>query len=190
MKASGSMLSSMLMLFGFWLLAASSAEAWTLSISTKQLDHFLSDSGSTLGPVVKVSVTYAEQFYGVTNANRYEDLYYGRSQPIGCIRHHALDVTDGTRGEIIVTSPPLRPSEVDVLANVIERLYLDLYMKDCQVRDVIVPRDSFHAIKTGLCQHGFRDLPGAGSSEPMDTLILLHLVSDPPGFADYLELQR
>jgi hypothetical protein len=165
------------------------AQAWTVTMTAKQINNYLTYPGSKLSPCVKVSISYYNDLSGVISSGSYEDLYYGNSHPIGCLRHHSLDVTGGTRGEIILntgSSSSMQESEANALANAIKRIYLDLYVKDCQVRDVIVPQDLFDTILLALLENGFTRTPLQASYRTLQAVILLHLVSDPPGFAEYI----
>jgi len=151
---------------------------------------FLTRSGCKIKPVVKVAVTFSDGFDETANTQAYEDLFYGAGHPIGCVQHAALGVTNGTRGAIYLKSdsPSVTPEELAVMGNTLKRLYLDLYLKDCQVRDVIIPADYYADVVSAFQKDGFQGLPTADSQEPLNTLVLLHFVSDPPKLAQYLRL--
>jgi len=164
--------------------------AWVLQVETKPLPDYLQRRGSKINPIVKVSVAYSDTFDEKAETAIYEDLFYGAEQPIGCVQHGPLAVTNGTRGAIYLDSAAsqITPEELAILGNTIKRIYLDLYMKDCQVRDVVIPSKFYDAIVSSFQKRGFHELPSADSQEPMNTLILLHFVSQPAGLSGYLRL--
>ena len=172
------------------LFVPSPASAWVLQIKTKPMPNFLTRPGCKIKPVVKVAVAFSDAYNQADETLPYEDLFYGAGHPIGCVQHAALGVTNGTRGAIYLKtdSPQATPEELAVFGNTIKRLYLDLYLKDCQVRDVIIPLNNYSDVVSAFQKDGFQGLPSADSQEPLNTLILLHFVSDPPQLAQYMRL--
>src|SRR5271163_1231137 len=110
-------------------------DTWVVRITAKKLDNYLNFTGSRLPPVVKASVDYSEICSGeATKSESYEDLYYSNKYAIGCHRYGPLDLTEKTRGEIRVVSTSssvMQESEAYAAANAVERVFLDLYVRNC-----------------------------------------------------------
>jgi len=160
---------------------------WMVSITTETLKGYLDYKGSLLSPLVKASVVYSQTFCGVTYSEPYESYYYAGFQPVGCIKHHSLDLIDGAWGTIELKSDgssALSKEETHAAADLIDRVFLDLYLKRCKVRCVVVPFDAFENVMDGLCQYGFQLTPPEGSSQPITAQTILSIVSNPPGLAE------
>jgi hypothetical protein len=161
-------------------------DTWVVRVTAKELDNYLNFKGSRLLPVAKASVDYSETCGEDTKSGTYEDLYYGNKHAIGCRRYSPLDLTELTRGEIHVvsTSPSgLRESEAYAAANAVERVFLDLYARNCLTLHIIVPHNSFATLVNGFYQNGFTANNRVGCSEPRvsSPTITFVILSDPPG---------
>jgi hypothetical protein len=124
----------------------------------------------------------------VTNSGLYEDLYFGNLQAIGCIRHRSFDIAQNTHGQIYLTSSSstgMDKNEAYAAANATKRVFLDLYLKNCYLDSVIVPRSSFDAVVQGVYQNGFSD-PALQTGSNTVTRVIWLIVSDPPGQSQYV----
>ena len=165
------------------------SDAWAVTVKTEQVPNYFTYQGTTFQPFVKISMKYSGTFSGTMNSGPYQDLFYNNAQPVGCVRHHSLDVANGTRGVIQVTvgsSSAIQTCEALAVANAIKRLYLDLYLKDCQIKEIEVSKNSFDGMVQGLLSSGFTSLPTGPSSAVSTALVMLHMVSNPPGSSMYL----
>jgi hypothetical protein len=161
-------------------------DTWVVRVKAKELDNYLNFKGSRLLPVAKASIDYSETSGEVTRAESYEDLYYSNKHAIGCHRYRPLDLTALTRGEIHVvcsSASAMRESEAYAIANAVERVFLDLYARNCLTLHIIVPHDSFSTVVNGFYQNGFTANNRLGCSEPRisSPTITLQILSDPPG---------
>jgi hypothetical protein len=160
-------------------------DTWIVRITAKELNNYLNFKGCRLPPVAKASVDYSETCDEVTKSESYEDLYYSNKHAIGCRRYRPLGLTEETRGEIRVVNTStsgLKESEAYAAANAVERVFLDLYARNCMAVDITVPRDSFASVVNGFYQNGFTANNRVGCSNGRESpTITLRIVSDPPG---------
>jgi hypothetical protein len=154
---------------------------WQVTIATQSYSPYLDYPGSPVSKLIKATVSYAQPNNG--QAKPYEDLYYTSSKIIGCRRDGTLGVTPGTAGVIRVTAT--NSDQSFAAANAIGRTFLDLFVRKCPTKTVVIPLASFNSIISALCNQGFRVAPPVPVRQSQGTpaLLMLQIISEPSGEA-------
>jgi hypothetical protein len=158
-----------------------SDDMWQASIVVKTLDNYLDYPGSSLYPVVKTAIVYAQESEGIDKPKAYEDYLYGNAHTIGCARHGPLNVRFGTEGIIFVTQDKkssMNQTEAHAAANSIGRLFLALSLKRCLIKQIVLPSRSFESILNELFATGFRSAANLNFDQPYSAGAILQVVSD------------
>lgn len=152
---------------------------WQILISCEKMEPYLNYEGSSLNPLTKVSVKFAQPVGSAVKL--YEHLYYARRQVVGCKRKiREIGIKSGTAGILKIVA--LKPDETNAVANAALRVLLDVSLHDCMVKSLTIPDAYFKPVVEALCEQGMRkDDPGetAGialevvSASGADSLVLM-----------------
>lgn len=143
---------------------------WQLTLSCTTIPRYLDYPGSRLRPYIKINVAYAQP--ASRQPTVYEDLFYAQSRPIGCNRQtEPIGINAGTAGVIKVTN--VSDDQTDAAANAVLRVLLDVALRRCITKYVVVPDDQFNAMIASLCAQGMHKNSSEGGGS-----IALELVSD------------
>ncbi|CAN5408073.1 hypothetical protein BH10CYA1_BH10CYA1_01200 [soil metagenome] len=131
---------------------------WQILLSCEKMQPYLNYEGSSLNPLTKVSVEFAQPVGKPVKL--YENLYYARTQVVGCKRKISrIGIKSGTAGNLKIVA--LRPDETNAVANAALRVLLDVSLNDCIVKSLTVPDAYFQSVVEALCKQGMRkDDPG------------------------------
>jgi len=158
-------------------------DGWLVNISLIRLDHYLDYSGSSMPNLSKICIFYSKLTESKQSvAVHYEDLLYSGNHAVGCNQFHSLDLPPWTTGVVYISSQSaaaMTPDEGYAAGNAVGRLFLDLFEKDCVIKQVVVPLESYGAVIQGFCSSGFVE----ESNMPRGTVpkLILRVVSDPAG---------
>ena len=126
---------------------------WQILISCEKLEPYLNYEGSSLNPLTKVSVNFAQPVGSTIKL--YEHLYYARRQVVGCKRKiREIGIKSGTAGILKIVA--LKPDETSAAANAALRILLDVSLHDCMVKSLTIPDAYFKPIVEALCEQGMR----------------------------------
>lgn len=157
---------------------------WIIEAQMQELKGYVIYAGSTVRPIIKASITYKNtDAPSGSKPVKYEDLYFKGYEAIGCRRYHTLDLEsgDGVAIRIKSKSQNVTLEQSSAAANAIVRLLLDSYLNGNSVVAVLLPRSSFERVVQNLQRANFYSAPPSSPDEPVDTAIILHLISEPPG---------
>ncbi len=131
---------------------------WQILISCEKIEPYLNYEGSSLNPLTRVSVKFAQPVGAA--AKLYEYLYYARRQVVGCKRKvHQIGIKSGTAGILKIVA--FKPDETSAVANAALRVFLDVSLHGCMVKSLTVSDAYFKPIVEALCEQGMRkDDPG------------------------------
>jgi hypothetical protein len=154
---------------------------WQITVSFQSFKPYLEYPQSPIGKLIKASVAYSQPANG--SQAHYEDFYYTSSRVIGCRRDVNLGITNGTAGVIRINAADY--DQTYAAANVVARLYLDLFLQRCQTKEIVVPEASFKMIVNSLCNQGFQIPPSIAvrQSSGIHGTVFLTVISDPPGLS-------
>lgn len=152
-----------------------------MTIATSSFDHYLEYPGSSINSLTKAAVSFSEQPNSASKP--YEDLYYTKSRIIGCSRKNSLSIPPGNAG--IITVKNANADQSYAVANALSRLYLDLYVRKCPTKFIVVPQGAFQSIVNALCQQGY-SVVTVEPEKPIPALFMLTIQSDPPGAEEHL----
>lgn len=126
---------------------------WKVTINTSSsLQHYLKYPGSSIHGITRVTVTRAQPDY--STARPYEDLWYAESKPIGCKRFQDVDITPGTAGIIHVLN--VGADQCASVSNAALRVFLELSLRKCMTKYIVVPHTLFNTMVSSFRQQGFR----------------------------------
>jgi len=129
---------------------------WLINIDIKVFPDQLQYTGTTLTPLVKSYISYAQ--YDGSNAAQYETLWFCRGKAYGLERVAPLAITNGAGVGIKVNFLSKSPgtSEFKAAAQSILRMYLDSRLNHNAVQTAIVPDDYFSNVISAMNDEHFQ----------------------------------
>lgn len=156
---------------------------WTIDLETEPVKGRLEFPGSKFTELVRIKVFYHKGAkVDATKRTHYEDLWYHESQLVGCRRDHSFGLKSGEHLVIRVKHKEGNSSEeARAASDGIIRLVIDAYANGNMTSAVVVPADSFGEVVQGLGRLKFFPAQPPKPDEPVYTIMVLNLYSDPEG---------
>jgi hypothetical protein len=134
--------------------------ACVVEIETEEVEDYMTFPGSQLGPVTKATVSYHlndDDSGDQSGIVKYEVLWYGSRDPLGCQVFHPLAVREGTDTQIVLRSKESSPRslEMEAAANALVRVYLDLAFRSALVNSVSLGDASLGPVVSALARENF-----------------------------------
>ena len=136
--------------------------AWAMVLNLSDAKYYLNYPGSKLSPLTKVAVRYRafpqKSQWTIPTTASYEELWYKGEVPVGLRRHNDIAIPYLFNGAIIVCpaddqpDPNKRGSEI---ADAIVRLLVDVQFRMGVTALVLVPKEDYDSVATGLAQFKF-----------------------------------
>lgn len=152
-----------------------------IELECRTLKEYITYTGTKLGDIVKVRVNCHcdTKINKESSAQRYEDLWYQRSQSIGQRKFNTLPVRECDQVAIIVKEDPLHAltgNEAAACAAALVLMRLELTVNRNLIAKVRVPNNSLDNLVSELRKQNF--YPYAEISEQIDTMIPIQLETD------------
>lgn len=156
---------------------------WTIDLETEAVKDRLQIPSSKLDRLTRIKVFYHKGAkVDSTNRTHYEDLWYQDAQLIGCRRDHSFGLKPGEQLVIRVRHRENgSTSEAHAAANAIVRMVVDAYANGNMTSAVVVPVSTFNEIVQGMGRLNFYPASAPKPDEPVFTIMVLNLFSDPEG---------
>ncbi|HEY9786640.1 MAG TPA: hypothetical protein V6D17_14660 [Candidatus Obscuribacterales bacterium] len=158
---------------------------WILALKVRTIKDYLQFNRSPFYPVACVTVTsqLRQESNGAWKDKRnYETLWYHHGAPLGLRRHEVLSLPKDSHGIIKVERSPDAAQNTKALVNAVLRLLPDVHLMKAVPLVVVVPHELCRPAETDLSAFRFfRAKKITGDA----TTMLLHMVSDRPGFDRY-----
>ena len=154
---------------------------WQVTISMQSFSPYLDYPESKIRNLTKASVVYSQP---ASDSQRlYKDFYFAPSRIIGARRSGELEVKAGTAGVIKVNCTDC--AQCYGAANVVGRMWLDLFLERCPTKYVVVPKAFYSSMIAAMCSQGFQAAPPipARKAYGLNGTIMLTVISDPPGLS-------
>lgn len=156
---------------------------WTIDLETEPVKGRLEFPGSKFTDLTRIKVFYHKgSKVDATKRTHYEDLWYRESQLIGCRRDHGFGLKPGEHLVIRVKHKDnASTGEAHAASDAIIRTVIDAYANGNMTSAVVVPAESFSEIVQGLGRLKFFPAQPPKPDEPVYTIMVLNLYSDPEG---------
>ncbi len=124
---------------------------WQINVSAKNYNHYLDYPGSLIHSMTKVAITCAQPDSGEQHS--YEEFLFSTKQILGCRRRSSFGITSGTAGFFHINT--FDPDQVNAIANSVERVMVELMIKSCSTKYIVVSSENFDLFVSTLCEKRF-----------------------------------
>jgi hypothetical protein len=151
---------------------------WKLTIKPEPLDRYLDFPGSEVGSINRIAVYFQPTSGTGSKPVLYKNYYYKAGKPIGSKQVHPITLTPDSRGPIILKMAETKPDpdrDAKPSADVMVRLFLDLYTSHNFPQFIVVDDAMFKQVVEAVKQEGFNSftLPLSRDIRPKPKAIMV-----------------
>ena len=149
-----------------------------IELHCDQQQKYLTFIGSQLSPITKVDVSYRldTRHDKLASLAKYEDLWYSKSDPIGCKKCAPFAIKKRDQVAILVKNERLTEAEIGALATALVSLSLELSINRNLTKVVRIPNEALEPLVSELRKQNF--LPYRDLQRPVETLIPIPIETD------------
>ncbi|MBX9570262.1 MAG: hypothetical protein K2X77_15290 [Candidatus Obscuribacterales bacterium] len=134
---------------------------WAMFLDLQEQPHLLKYQSSSLNPLTKVQINFKPCSRGKGekapkgNSRIYEEIWYRKTIPLGSKRHFLFDNSPHEQGIIVLRNIGTAPERVQIAANAVMRLLIDLQIKKMPVAVVAVPLEHYDRVASAFEYYRF-----------------------------------